>query len=636
MAQRNFPPRGRRSHRRAPTLLLCLLAGPLAHAAGVTVEVRGVEDEVHDNVLAYLSFERYRKGGVDLNADTVERLHNRVEREVDAALRPFGYYEPKVESTVTDQGHGDWRVVINITPGTPVLVDQIEVRVNGPGKSDPLFQRILDNLPLHAGDRLSHLAYDNIKADLQRTAATYGYLDAKLVRNDLVVDPPNHKANIVLELDTGERYRFGATAIEQRVISDKLVRRYLRYHEGEYFDLTQVLRTQFALDDAQYFANLEVLPGDPDRDTLTVPVKIRADAARRHRYSIGGGYATDTGIRGTFGFEDRRINSLGHTLSVAIQASQVQRYNVQSRYRIPFGDPAVENISLNAVVRQETLADVTATTQSAGVSFTDVLAGWQHVWQLNGVHTISDNSAATVTNVNTARTDELLVPELDLARVPTGYLGEPLFERPFLATIRASHSALGSQADFVQLHVQAERVFNLGHKWHLLLRDEIGTTFVKDFNDMPAVYRFFAGGDNSVRGFAYNELSPLEGPVCQTNTAGQVVTTANGSCQPKPGYYLKTGGKDVLTGTVEFIRELPRSLGVAAFFDYGNALNSFHKPDCVPGTEPGTTFCPPLIQYSVGIGLRVRLPVMTLGVDIAQPLSSNGGPRLHINFSPKL
>jgi translocation and assembly module TamA len=636
MAQRNFPPRGRRSHRRAPTLLLCLLAGPLAHAAGVTVEVRGVEDEVHDNVLAYLSFERYRKGGVDLNADTVERLHNRVEREVDAALRPFGYYEPKVESTVTDQGHGDWRVVINITPGTPVLVDQVEVRVNGPGKSDPLFQRILDNLPLHAGDRLSHLAYDNIKADLQRTAATYGYLDAKLVRNDLVVDPPNHKANIVLELDTGERYRFGATAIEQRVISDKLVRRYLRYHEGEYFDLTQVLRTQFALDDAQYFANLEVLPGDPDRDTLTVPVKIRADAARRHRYSIGGGYATDTGIRGTFGFEDRRINSLGHTLSVAIQASQVQRYNVQSRYRIPFGDPAVENISLNAVVRQETLADVTATTQSAGVSFTDVLAGWQHVWQLNGVHTISDNSAATVTNVNTARTDELLVPELDLARVPTGYLGEPLFERPFLATIRASHSALGSQADFVQLHVQAERVFNLGHKWHLLLRDEIGTTFVKDFNDMPAVYRFFAGGDNSVRGFAYNELSPLEGPVCQTNTAGQVVTTANGSCQPKPGYYLKTGGKDVLTGTVEFIRELPRSLGVAAFFDYGNALNSFHKPDCVPGTEPGTTFCPPLIQYSVGIGLRVRLPVMTLGVDIAQPLSSNGGPRLHINFSPKL
>ena len=97
MAQRNSLPRGRRLYWRAPALLLCLLAGPVVHASGVTVEVRGVEDDVRDNVLTYLSFERYRKGGVDLNADTVERLHNRVELEVDAALRPFGYYEPKVE-----------------------------------------------------------------------------------------------------------------------------------------------------------------------------------------------------------------------------------------------------------------------------------------------------------------------------------------------------------------------------------------------------------------------------------------------------------------------------------------------------------------------------------------------------------
>jgi len=636
MAQRNFLARGRRSLRRAPGLLLCLLAGPLAHAASVTVEVRGVTDEVRDNVLAFLSFERYRRGGVDLNADTVERLHNRVEREVDAALRPFGFYEPKVESTLTDQGHSDWRIVININPGPPVLVDNIDVRVDGPGESDPLFRRILDNLPLRRGDRLSHAAYDAIKADLQRTAATFGYLDARLIRNELVVDPPNHKANIALELETGERYRFGGTTIEQHVVSQKLVRRYLRYREGDYFDLTQVLRTQFALDDAGYFANLEVTPQDPDRQALTVPVKIRADPGRRHRYSIAGGWATDTGIRGTFGFEDRRINSLGHSLSVSVQASQIQKYFVLSRYRIPVGDPAVENISLNAFVQQQTLADVTAITQSAGVSFTDVTGGWQHVWLLNGVHTISDNSAPTVVNVNQARSDELLVPELNLARVPVGYLGEPLFERPFYATIKASHSALGSQADFVQVHVQAIRVFPIIPKWHLLMRGEIGTTFVKNFNDLPAVYRFFAGGDNSVRGFAYNELSPLEGPECQTNNAGQVLYTASGSCQPKPGFYLKTGGKDIITGTVEVIRELPRNLGVAAFFDYGNALNSFHKPDCVPGTMPGTTICPPFIQYSVGVGLRVRLPVMTLGVDIAQPLSANAGPRLHINFSPKL
>ena len=628
MAQRNPKPRARRWHRRAPGLALWLLLSQLAHAAGtVTVEVRGLDQELRDNVLAYLSFQRYQKGGADLNAETVERLHNRVEREVDDALRPFGYYEPVVDSTVTDEGHNNWRVVVNITPGKPVLVDHIDVRVDGPGQSSPLFQRILRRLPLKSGQRLNHAQYEAIKTDLQRTAATYGYLDAKLVRNELVVDPTNHKADIALELETGERYRFGATTIEQQVVGDKLVRRYLRYKQGDYYDLTQVLRTQFALDDSQYFANLEVTPGDPDRQALTVPVKIHGDPSRRHRYSFGAGYATDTGVRGTVGFEDRHINSLGHTLNIQLQASQVQRYAVRSRYKIPVGDPALENVSLNAVIEEKTLADVTATTQSAGPSFTQVAGRMQYLWQANVVHTVSED-------INGSETQRLVVPELDLASVPPAYLGEPLFEHPFFAEIKGSQAALGSDANFIQFHVQAERVFHIASKWHLLLRNEVGTTFVSNFDSVPAIYRFFAGGDNSVRGFAYNDLSPLQA-VCTQNAQGQYLRTANGTCQAVANY-IKVGGKDVITGTVEVIRDLPKSLGVATFVDYGNALNSFKKPACLPGSPGEGAICTPFLEYSVGVGLRVRLPVMTLGIDVAQPLSVSAGPRLHINFSPKL
>src|SRR5256885_256573 len=155
MTQRNPLPQARRRHRRARAVALCLLACPLAHAAGVKVEVRGVDEELRANVLVYLSFERYKKGGADLNPDTIERLHNRVEREVQSALRPFGYYEPQVDSSVSDLGHGDWRVIININPGKPVLVAHIDVRVDGPGENDPLFQRILRHLPLHDGERPS-------------------------------------------------------------------------------------------------------------------------------------------------------------------------------------------------------------------------------------------------------------------------------------------------------------------------------------------------------------------------------------------------------------------------------------------------------------------------------------------------
>ena len=594
-------------HNRAALALLCLIASPLVRAS-ITVEVHGVDDQVRTNVLAYLSFERYKKS-TDLSADTIERLHDRVEREVQSALRPFGYYEPKVHSELTNSGKGDWKVTIDIDPGEPVVVDSIDVRLQGAGQQDALFTRITDKLPVHRGDRLNHATYDNLKGELQRTAATFGYLDAKLTRSELNVDPAGHKATIALELQTGERYRFGPTNIKQSTVNDALVRRYLRYREGEPFDLTEILRTQFALDDAQYFANLEVLPGEPDRTAHVVPVNIKADPSRRHWYSVGAGYATDTGPRGTLTWENRRINSRGHRFNVLIQAAQVTKYQVQSNYIIPIGDPAVEKLTLQGVVEQRDLADVTTRNEYLQPGITKVAGNWQYVWFVQAMKTTGESAAQT-------RTDRLLIPGIDIASVPKGYLGEPIFQHEVFLEMKGSDGLIGANTRFIQGHLTGVRVINFHPKWHLLLRDELGATLVSRFSNLPVVERFFAGGDNSVRGFAYNALSPTQ-DVC---TKGSI-PTPQGACSSVSGM-VKVGGKDVIAGTVEVIRDLPRNFGVATFFDYGNAFNSFASPS---------------LEYSVGVGFRVRLPVVTLGVDIAQPISRPGAsPRLHINFSPKL
>jgi translocation and assembly module TamA len=204
--------------------------------------------------------------------------------------------------------------------------------------------------------------------------------------------------------------------------------------------------------------------------------------------------------------------------------------------------------------------------------------------------------------------------------VPKGYLGEPIFQHGLFLELKGADGIVGTNTRFLQAHLTGVRVFNLFPKWHLLLRDEIGATIASRFGELPVVERFFAGGDNSVRGFAYNSLSPTEA-VCAPTTDGSNPRNADGSCKIVAGS-VKAGGKDVITGTVEVIRDLPRNFGIATFFDYGNAFNSFRGP---------------ALEYSVGVGFRVRLPVVTLGVDIAQPISRPGAsPRLHINFSPKL
>ncbi|HEV2272048.1 MAG TPA: BamA/TamA family outer membrane protein [Steroidobacteraceae bacterium] len=636
MGQRNSSPEARIPWRASGALVLllgCVFAGPWARA-GVAITVTGVSDPLRSNVLAYLSFSRYQRTK-HLTRDTVDRLQSRIGREVQSALRPFGYFEPTVHSSVTAAGADNWQVAIAVEPGPPTILESVSVQVVGPGARSGRFQRITSNLPLQTGARLNEAAYDEVKSDLLRTAATYGYVDAKLTRHELLVNPKAHTATIALELETGVRYRFGDTAIRQHAVSEKLLRRFLRYRKGDPFDLTEVLRTQFALDDSEYFSNLEVLAGTPDRVDHTVPVSIGADPNRPNVYSVAAGYETDTGARGILSWQDRRVNSYGHKMSVDLEAAQVTKYSLQSRYIIPIGDPAVENLTLSGVVQQQQLADVDARTMSLGPSVTRVTGRWQTVWFVNGVHATGtvqgvpecptgnaaapyaqceDATGAPVPSITAGTaTNDMLVPGVDIASVPKGYLGEPMFEHGLFAEIRGSEGAFGSKANFLQIHIQAERVLNLAPKWHLLLRDEVGATVASHFDEMPSAMRFFAGGESSVRGFSYNDLSPLQS-FCETVVSKGI--------PPREECVLnqKAGGKDLITGSVEFDRDLPRNFGIAAFFDYGNAFNRFGTP----------------LQYGAGIGFRVRLPVLTLGIDIGQPLSQSGSPRLYINFSPKL
>lgn len=637
--------------RRASGVLALLLASPLAWA-DVTITVKGVGDPLRANVLAYLSFARYQHSK-SLTPDTVERLQSRIGSEVQSALQPYGYFQPTVHSSVTAAAKGNWKVTISIEPGQPVILTKVDVRVVGPGATSRLFTHITSRLPFHTGAPLDEAEYDSVKSALLRTAATYGYLDATLTHHLLLVNPGAHTASISLELATGVRYRFGATTIQQHAVNEKLVRRFLRYRQGQPFDLTKVLRTQFALDDTAYFSNLQVLPGTPDHVAHTVPISIRAQPSRPNVYSLAGGYESDTGARGILSWQDRRINSYGHKMSVDLEAAQVTRYSLQSRYVIPIGDPAVENLTLSGTVVQQQLADVDARTMTIGPSITKVMGNWQTVWFINGVHatgTVSTTMDGALTTLDTGKvcdpgvvpatkdldcstnvtigipTNDMVVPGVDIASVPKGYLGEPMFEHGFFAELRGSQGAFGSKANFLQLHVELERVLELSPKWHLLLRDEFGVTAASHFGQMPPAMRFFAGGEGSVRGFEYNGLSPTQ-QYCLSKTSS-ICDNA------------QAGGKDVITGTVEFDRDLPRHFGIATFFDYGNAFNHF-GPQTTPrfnayGQFQDSYIKEQLIQYGAGIGFLFRLPVLTLGVDIGQPLSQHGSPRLYINFSPKL
>ncbi len=581
--------------------LLALVAAPCARAA-ITVNIAGIDGELRQNVQVFLSLERYKDRN-DLDATMFERLVERAEQEVNSALRPFGYYEPTVDITVSNTGGNDRRVTLRVQPGKPVLMTAVAIKVTGEGAQLPAFQRISNSNQLRTGQRLSHGGYDNIKRDLLRTASTLGFLDARLLKAELRVDPRNYSATADLELDTGTRYRFGSTTIKQSAIEERLLRRYLRYREDEPYNGTELLRTQFALDDSQYFSNVEVATLPPDRDNHIVPVSITAETNRRNRYSYGAGFGTDTGARGTATWDKRLVNRRGHRMRVEGKAAQ-RNQSLEARYLIPIGDPAIEKLTFEFGARSEERADLDLRTLEIQPSVTHLRGRWQRVMSL------SFNRTTTITPAlaplpATRITDTLAIPSISYSAVPLGYLGEGLYTRGTYFELRGSSTAFGSPANYLQVRAELERVYDLAPQWHLLVRGQLGASLIPDSQDLPGTERFFAGGDRSVRGFGYNDLSPI----------------VNG---------VKVGGKHFVSGTVEFERDLPRNLGVAAFADAGNAFNDFSGS----------------VAVSVGVGFRWRLPVLTLGIDIAQAISmpQNGaataqslpGPRLHLNFSPKL
>lgn len=564
--------------------------------ASIRVEVEGVDGAIRDNVFAYLSLKRYATVD-DLSVDVVTRIYERGRAEIADALRPFGYYQASVTGALTADGT-NWIAKFVVTPGPAVMLTEANVALTGAGGSEPFLRELIQTSSLRPGSQLDHATYDHLKSELQRRAAANGYLDARFTSSELAVDPVALKAKALLVLETGRRYRFGDVIIDQDALDGALVRKLMRFHSGDWYDSMALLRTQFALDDTRYFQAVVVRPGERDPERLTVPVHIEAERNRRHKYTVGVGYATDFGARARLSWDDRLLNRRGHRLHFeTIVSRPIQSATIA--YIMPIGDPALEKAEIDLTSSNTTLADVQVRSIDLRPSITRVRGHWQHVSFLDLLHT---QSSAGTTSLH----DTLVVPGLSIAPLPPAFLGDGGtvgLGHGLFAEILGSLTGLGSKSTFVRLHVRDDWRVPLDRRWRLLLRAELGATLARDFNDLPTQYRFFAGGDRSVRGFSFNSLSPVE-------TVPATPTT--------PAQDLRTGGKHLAVASIELERDLRHGFGVATFADAGNAFNRFGDR----------------LELAAGIGIRYKLPFVNVGLDIAQPLSRHGSPRLHLNISP--
>jgi len=591
--------------RNIPASLLHVLAFGLALAwwapapaatEHVEIRIEGVDRDIADNIRAYLTLTRYVTRD-DLTDGQVRRLADKAVDEAADALRPFGYYSPTIRGRTT-RDEPNWIVRLRIQPNDPVRLRVVDLKLDGAGRDDAALKGLIDATPLKVGDRLVHPTYDNFKAQLLRTALERGYLDATYKRRELLVDTEAKTSEAHLELDTGGRYEFGAITIEQDVLDPDVLKGYLRIAEGQPYSTEQLHATQYALEDSNYFSTVSVTPGDRDPATLTVPIAIRGEKIKRDRYAVSFGYGTDTGVRGQFSWDNRRANTLGHRMRFEATASQIKQ-EVVGRYLIPVGDPSLEKLEFSAGYVNEDIGDLRSQRYELTAGLTQVFGRWQRVLfvKVNQERTIVPGAPDT--------DDLLLIPGISYASLPPNFLTGWVRDAAYYFELSGSPSSLGSDASYLRFYSRAERVWPMGDgPWHLRLRGELGASWVNRFSELPASQRFFAGGDRSVRGFAINSLSP---PIPPT--------------PDNPNGNTSGGGEDKLVGSVEFERDFRDNFRGAVFFDTGNAFNDWNTP----------------LEYSVGVGIRWKLPMLMIGLDLAQALSEKGqNPRIHLNITQVL
>jgi translocation and assembly module TamA len=193
----------------------------------------------------------------------------------------------------------------------------------------------------------------------------------------------------------------------------------------------------------------------------------------------------------------------------------------------------------------------------------------------------------------------LLVPNAQWNRLKTD--GMSFIQRGMRLDFRieGAYEKLFSSTSYLQVYTRDKFIHGFaGGAWRVLARAELGATLASDLLELPASKRFFAGGDNSVRGFFLDELGPQDAD-------GQVI-----------------GGRYLAVASLELERRIVGKWSAAVFIDAGNAFDPDYETD---------------FEYGAGFGVRWQSPVGPVRVDLAAGLSANEvEPRLHVVIGPEL
>jgi outer membrane protein insertion porin family/translocation and assembly module TamA len=632
--------------------------------------------------------------GVDFALDPYF-LNDRILREDYARIYLFyfqrGFRQVAVDTVLTRPRENEVEITFQIQEGEPVRLVDLEFQ-GIEGLSD---SSVLEDLPIRVGDPFSlpatRAVRDTIETRLRNRGFAYPYVQMDSANLDL----GNYEARVFFLVDPGPLSEFGDLEVEVMeaqgvgtTVDESVVLRMLPYKEGDLY------RENLRFEGRRALYNLDIFR--EVNDTITsyagdsvLDLTIRVEEGDSHRVRTGGGFSTAECLDFQASWSSRNFMGGARRLQVTGRVANVLARKLEGplcgaqivgdEYRDPIGSISFDftqpyfysprnSLSARLYAERQSFPDVFLTkafgmtlglTRTLGTS-TFLSFSYRPRFSELGLTDVLFCSAYLICD-----TDEIdLLEELNsLSPVGVSFSQDRRNQilnpsRGYLLAADVEHAEAWTGSEFRYTRILSEvswyrqpsqRLVIGAHLRGGLVNSRGFKRFGEDALTSDILHpekRLFAGGANSVRGYAQNRLGPqvlyLEDPRLLIDPRGEPPNPLPALCTPlelealscdagelADGEFLPRpkGGTRLLEGSVEVRFPLAGPYWeFATFLDFGQVWDEETTPDLdglelTPGF--GVRYFSPIGPIRVDLGYRFAggedLPVVTQEILIDPP-----------------
>ncbi|MDX9842781.1 MAG: BamA/TamA family outer membrane protein [Aquabacterium sp.] len=540
-----------------------------------------------------------------ISRNELRRLVISAPDEARSLLEAEGYFGAQITTRVDDEVEGKPVVVtLKVVPGERTRISKVQMIYEGAldvalSDGDPRAQSLVDRLAaewgLPVGEVFRQSVWSSAKNGALARLRAQGYPTASWSGTSVTVDATARTAKIFLVADSGPGFVFGDIRVEglHRQPASAVLN-LAPFKKGDPYEEKMVLDWQERIQKLNLFENIFVTTGfDPTQADAT-PVVVQLRELPLQAATVGVGASSDTGPRVSGEHLHRNAWGLGWQAKTSLQIGKRESRGQLDLTSHPWPG-RVRGLVSGQASRLLDSDDAETSSQRVRVGVLEEGELHERTHYLAYQHArVTSRDQVVVSNASAlSGTTQWIWRHVDNQVLPTkGFTS--LAE----LTLGQTYSALNDTGTFLRAYGRVTAYQPLPADWHLTARAEAGQVTAGDAVSVPDTLLFRAGGDDSVRGYAYRSLG----------------VTREG---------VITGGRALATGSVELahpiVKRMPSLLG-AVFVDVGDAAE--RMGDLRP-------------NVGYGVGVRWRSPVGMLRLDLARG-TETGQFRVHFSVGISL